>query len=173
MAVDLECLRRKAMDLLALEIAEDDMGVYPQAVSGGPKPYEKRTEWMEGWNAYGRVLVEKESAIRHWLEKLSDGHKAEIENHLLSDNLSLAVCDGECKLWVNCSDLFYWACADAEDFTIEDLPEFNRALAESPEHGTLLWCCRKCGMRPQRPYYKYFSDEEKTLFDATGPERNE
>lgn len=128
---------------------------------------------MEGWNAYGRELIEKQSTISHWLEKLPPEHKGQIEDHLLADNLQLRVRDGECKLSVNCNDLFYWACADAEDFTIDDLHDLDRAIAESPEHGTLLWCCRQRGMRPQKPYYKYFSDDEKVLFDSTGPERNE
>jgi len=28
-----------------------DIGVYPEKVIGGPTPYDKRTQWMEGWNA--------------------------------------------------------------------------------------------------------------------------
>lgn len=30
--------------------AATDVGVYPQSVTGGDKPYEKRTDYMEGWN---------------------------------------------------------------------------------------------------------------------------
>ena len=35
---------------LALDAATD-VGVYPAAVIGGDNPYDKRTEYMEGWNA--------------------------------------------------------------------------------------------------------------------------
>lgn len=30
--------------------AATDVGLYPHSVVGGDKPYEKRTEYMEGWN---------------------------------------------------------------------------------------------------------------------------
>lgn len=29
----------------------DELGIYPQSVTGGTGSYEKRTEFMEGWNA--------------------------------------------------------------------------------------------------------------------------
>lgn len=169
--IDYEQLRERALEFLALDAASDTMGIYPKAVTGGDKPYEKRTEWMEGWKAYDAKLTKTMCAIQRWLDGLPKEHKTPIEDHLLAGNLNLSVHDDECKLWVNCSDLFYWATADSEEFAIDDLPSLNRALEESPKHGTLLWCCRKRGMRPQRPYYKYFSEEEKPLFDAAGPER--
>jgi len=31
--------------------AATNVGIYPKSVVGGNKPYEKRTEYMEGWNA--------------------------------------------------------------------------------------------------------------------------
>lgn len=36
-----------------------DIGVYPAAVVGGDKPYEKRSEWQEGWNAHGKEILER------------------------------------------------------------------------------------------------------------------
>lgn len=29
----------------------DELGIYPMSVTGGPDAYEKRTEYMDGWNA--------------------------------------------------------------------------------------------------------------------------
>lgn len=70
------------------------------------------------------------------------------------------------KLIVDCNDLFFWGCADAEEFSEQDIPDLLKALDESPKHGSVLWCCRKRKMRPQAAYYKLFSAEEALLFDA-------
>jgi hypothetical protein len=72
---------------------------------------------------------------------------------------------------VMCNDLFIWACADAEAFSLEDIDSFRECLSLSENYGTQLWVCRKRGMRPQTPYYKHFNDAEKVLFDACGPVR--
>lgn len=93
---------------------------------------------------------------------------------------------------VNCSDIFYWGCADAEEVEgPDDLELFRQSMRdiESIEKskcftgGPELYCSRKRGMRPQGAYYKYIMSldsgpeaEEKTkklreLFNAAGPER--
>ena len=42
-----------------------DVSVYPQSVRGGPGAYEKRTEWMEGWNAATSEMIRRyEEATR-------------------------------------------------------------------------------------------------------------
>ena len=82
--------------------------------------------------------------------------------------------DGEyapLTIFVNCNDLFFWGCSDAEMITIDNIDVFEQAYKDSIDHGGLLFCCRVRGMRPQGAYYKYLDDGEKPLFDACGPER--
>lgn len=80
----------------------------------------------------------------------------------------------ECtKFYVTCSDIFFWACADAEHITEEDLDDFEQALKESYVYGGALWCARKRKMRPQKVIYHDLSEEEKVLFNKCGPERND
>jgi hypothetical protein len=82
--------------------------------------------------------------------------------------------DGEyapLTIFVNCNDLFFWGCSDAETITIDNIGIFEQAYKDSIDHGGLLFCCRVRGMRPQGAYYKYLDDAEKPLFDACGPER--
>ena len=87
-------------------------------------------------------------------------------------------CDGEyapVTWFVNCNDLFYWGSADCEKFTAADLPAMAQAIADAGDlWGLELWCCRKRGMRPQRPAYPNREAEMGVckLFDACGPERN-
>jgi len=87
-------------------------------------------------------------------------------------------CDGEhapVTFFVNCNDLFAWASADCERFDIGDIPALEKAIQDAGEiHGIALWCCRKRGMRPQRPVYlQELKDPAlSAMFDACGPERD-
>jgi hypothetical protein len=81
----------------------------------------------------------------------------------------------------NCNDLFYWACADAEDITPSDLPLLHETILDcervlgvggSAYAGT-VYACRKRKMRPQYPCYPSYPKELWPLFDAAGPERPE
>ena len=92
--------------------------------------------------------------------------------------------DGEyapVTILVNCNDLFFWGCADAEAITTENIGEFEQAYedaAKACEHGEyyaqILFCCRVRKMRPQTPYYKLILPESlHGLFNACGPERTD
>lgn len=53
-------LQAQQQDTKRLQTAIDamtDIGVYPAKVIGGDKPYDQRTEWMEGWNAALQEVV--------------------------------------------------------------------------------------------------------------------
>lgn len=91
-------------------------------------------------------------------------------------------CDKEyapITIFVECNDLFFWACADCEeiesDQEVEDLRQAFTDAEKAYEHGgayaPLLWVARKRKMRPQDPYYKYFNEALHPLFNACGPER--
>lgn len=86
-------------------------------------------------------------------------------------------CDGEyapVTFFVNCNDLWFWACADLEELRLGDLPALEQATQDAgPIYGTALWACRKRAMRPQQPFYERLSAEEASLFDACGPVRTE
>jgi hypothetical protein len=94
------------------------------------------------------------------------------------------------KAWVLCNDLFWWATADGEDITLENLPLLEQTLKEVKEiasqylakkdthtyvdiimQAISLFCCRSRKMRPQTPCYKEIPEELKPLFDACGPYR--
>jgi len=80
--------------------------------------------------------------------------------------------------FINCNDLFFWACADAEQITEDNIEilltayEDAKAADEDGEcYASLLFCARARGMRPQGAYYKSFPKALWALFDACGPER--
>lgn len=75
------------------------------------------------------------------------------------------------KAMINCNDLFYWGCADAEPIEVEDIPLLEQATEDSEYYGDLLFCARKRKMRPQGAYYQQFNEEDAALFNAAGPKR--
>jgi hypothetical protein len=84
------------------------------------------------------------------------------------------------KLATNCSDVFYWACADAEFIEPGDYADLLQAIDEcraayefGSHYGDMLWSCRKRKMRPQGPYYRNIPVELWPLFNAAGPERTD
>ncbi len=165
-------LRNIALAGRVLSLAGDSIGIYPQKVTGGDKPYEKRTDWMEGWNACAMEHSENASAIHGWLEA-QDSRL--LEDLILEDRLEIHVDGKTVTTFVNCNDLFYWACSDCEEITLDELPRLKECLEINPKIGADLWCSRKRGMRPQKPYYdeRYCPKDLWPLFDACGPEQGD
>lgn len=54
-------------------------------------------------------------------------------------------------LYVLTSDIWMWACADAEGITLDELPELCKMYMEDKSWGLVKWACKKRGMRPQKP----------------------
>lgn len=94
---------------------------------------------------------------------------------------------------INCNDLFYWASADGEEITpdnvqllkdtISEMAQLEKRLCEgknykfccdnklhASEYAGTLFCCRSRKMRPQPPWYKSYPEYMHPLFDACGPE---
>ncbi len=91
--------------------------------------------------------------------------------------------DGEfapVTFFVNCSDLFWWATADAEDITPENFGVLEQAFidcqAADKVVGTVyapsLFAARVRKLRPQRAAYPKDEPFMWPLFDACGPERD-
>ena len=84
----------------------------------------------------------------------------------------------EVEFFANCNDLFWWATADSEPITPENVDEFERAYRDANavgKFGTIwgaeLFCARVRKMRPQGAAYPKDCPEIWPLFDACGPER--
>lgn len=74
--------------------------------------------------------------------------------------------------FVNCNDLFFWGCADAERITEDSIEDLATAIKDAGDiDGPRLYCARRRKMRPQGCIYKYIDIKNWHLFDACGPER--
>lgn len=86
--------------------------------------------------------------------------------------------DGSIHMYINCSDLFIWACADGEPIGPETLPVLKQAYKDLEATGNcnevyadMLYCARMREFRPQHACYPKEAPEVWALFDAAGPER--
>lgn len=168
--VERDNYRKKLLDALSYSLASDNLGVYPASITGGPNAYEKRTKRMEGHNEAVMINAKLVTKANEFLKALDP----KLQDLIISGAIEVGVPEwdsNECFLHVDCSDLFFWGCSDSEEITLEEIPALEECLRLSPKNGPLLWCARKREMRPQPPYYQEFSEEEKVLFDACGPER--
>lgn len=99
----------------------------------------------------------------------------------ITDDLFYVNDDDGIKIIVNCNDLFWWATADGEEVTTENIVDLERAVKDCIEanpngltgaYSHSLFACRMRKMRPQPPCYKTIPEFLRPLFDACGPERD-
>jgi len=125
------------------EAAYDSMGIYPKNMNGVP-----RTEWQDGWNEYGKALLDRVIQMEDYVKSLSKEHAKALETLIEDEVVNLSVQDdGSVKIWVNCNDFFMWGCADAEQCYPPDLEAIYK------DHN--IWLCKKRNMQPQKPVIEY------------------
>lgn len=144
---------RNVLDSLLWEAAVDDMGIYPRAVvrDGVETP---RSEWQDGWNAAVIEITQKHGALTKWVEMLTDEQRGLIQGLLDSDvePMSLGLRDGAVVLHLTCGDTFAYACADAEPFGLDDLPEIDRLWKAHGYSGMVAWIAHKRQQEPVKEY---------------------
>jgi hypothetical protein len=140
---------RHTLDSLLWEAAHDDLGIYPVATirEGITTP---RTEWQDGWNAAVMAATEKHSLLTRWAKTLTEEQVTQLTELLDYDGepVSLQVREDIVGLHIHCGDTFAYACADAEDFTLDDLPEIYALWQKHKYLGLVAWIARKRGHEP-------------------------
>lgn len=145
--------KRNVLDSLLWEAAVDDMGIYPRAVvRAGVETL--RTEWQDGWNAAVMDITNKHGKFSAWVESLTDDQRAHLRELLDSDGepIYLGYRDDAVVLGVRCGDTFAYACADAESFTLDDLPEIHRLWKKHGYVGLVAWISQKRRTDPVKEY---------------------
>lgn len=65
----------------------------------------------------------------------------------------------ECRqltgFFVNCNDVFAWACSDSEPMYYKDIQEVFEHWEKDPDYGAQVWCIKRRNMMPQKPVYDY------------------
>jgi hypothetical protein len=153
------------------QAAHSSLGIYCKSTMQADGTVKERDQYGEGWNAAVMAHVHNWVLVEKWFSTVPDEFKDMVLWLMENERLHVYIRGENCHGGINCNDLWAWACAEFEDITFEDLPELKMCLTLSEKYGDILWACRKIGMRPQKPYYKHFSDEEAALFNAAGPEK--
>ena len=148
--------------------------IFPLRVMNADKTVAReRTPFEDGWNKCHRDCSERVDRIKSWIKALPDTYRSRVEELLLRNVIGLQVRDGRVSMDVDCSDLFFWGCADGEEIELSELDSLTECFALT-RFGGELWVCRKRNMRPQSACYEgYLPKVDHALFDAAGPERND
>ena len=113
----------KEIELALNELAIDSMGIYPQARIDENNVRTERTEWQNGWNAAIIEFRQRACAFEEWFSKLPAEVSSMIGEMLPEEVVRLSLNkDKNITMWVLMNDTFYFACADGEDITMEEIP---------------------------------------------------
>lgn len=150
--------QRNVLNSLLWEAAHDDMGIYPagsyQKYGTPEQTFTPRTEWENGWNAAVMEMTEKHGKLSGWAESLTPEQQRQLVQLLDSDDepVHLSVRDDAVRLVLSCGDTFAYACADAERFTLDELPEVARLWEAHGYYGVVAWIARKRKQEPVKEY---------------------
>lgn len=57
------------------------------------------------------------------------------------------------SLNVNCNDIFFWGCSDAENLLYKDIQDLYDHYIKDPNWGSSVWCIKKRNFLPKKPVY--------------------
>lgn len=63
------------------------------------------------------------------------------------------------SLNVDCSDVFAWGCADAQELSYSEIPDLYRMWSRDPKWGAAVWCMVKRNRKPQGPVEAAIGEE--------------
>lgn len=135
--------------------AHGTIGIYPQSVRGGEKPYEKRTDYMNGWNACAMALIKAHGVIEKAFYNLLPEEQEHLQD-LLDEEIVWWVIDGEEEgskgtLVINVNDTFGYACADSEDMTFNDINPVYELYKDFGYDGVVAWVAKNRNEDPIKP----------------------
>jgi hypothetical protein len=140
----------------------DQLGVYPAKYDG-----KDRTAYGEGWNDCSSQLLSCYGIIEKFYESIDPSLPDKIQklndDEILEFHLRKEGYLSDVIMLVRCNDLFWWACADAEEVTIEEIPSLYDTCYDEDENkkrwASDIWCCLHRGMRPQHPIEKTMKEK--------------
>lgn len=121
------------------EACFNSMGVYPEKFKD-----QDRTEWQNGWNAFGSEFIDRVCELSEWIKNHEYEHISE-----LIDHDDVIVFFDPIKIHYICSDIFAWGYADYEEITGEMFEEVREALKE--KWGLVKYHSRRHNEKPQWP----------------------
>lgn len=103
----------------------------------------------------GKLVPDEQAMVAHLLEE--DVLFVNSRRYIADDKTN-EIGPETLILFVNCSDVFVWACSDAECVSCDELPELFRLYEANPQCGPIQWVCIKRNEKPQAPMVKYLKE---------------
>jgi hypothetical protein len=76
------------------------------------------------------------------------------------------------SVFVNCDDVFAWACADAEELNMDELEDLFDHAKQDDVYGPIVWCCKKRNEMPIRPHREHIQRSGLWNLEEMGLEPN-
>ena len=147
----------KEIELALNELAIDSMGIYPQANIDENNVKTERTEWQSGWNAAIIKIRERICAFDKWFTELPADASSMIGEMLPEEIIRLYLNKDETiTMWILMNDTFYFACADGEDITMEEIPLLYQMWKQFDWYGLVAIVSKK---RKQLPLKEVQTEE--------------
>lgn len=165
-------LRRIAVEGKLYEKAHDDLGIYPQGRYEPDGTFIPRNEYQNGWNAAVSAHLHKVIAYHEFIDSLSKSDRIQLEELILDDAIEISKGDdNKVHLWVNVSDMFYYATADSEEVAIEEIELIHRLHFKYEYDGIVAWASKKRGEEPLHYKFSKTKKYEDALGELNGTEK--
>ena len=113
----------KEIESALTELALDSIGIYPQATIDENNVRTERTEWQNGWNGAIIEIRTRVCEFADWFLELPTDTSSMIGELISEEVIRLSIDKNKnITMWVLMNDTFYYACADGEDITMEEIP---------------------------------------------------
>lgn len=132
-----------------LEAARTSLGIYPQSITRDGVT-SQRTPWQDGWNAAILALLKNYEGITTWIAALPIETAQTVRELIAADVLYLHFKNDIVTCFVAMSDTFEYACADAEDVTVEELPLVAGIWRDYGADGLTAWAATRRDEAPIR-----------------------
>lgn len=124
-----------------------DIGIFPMSVKGGEQPYEKRSDYQNGWNDAQMKIMEQVWSMIDKFDK--DGYSDDLAL-LIAANIVTRYDD---KFLLTLNDIFYYA-SDSEEINKEDVKEITKLYRSYGRAGVIYWVSKKRNNEiPQIPMF--------------------
>lgn len=143
---------KQAIDYLLFYAAGQDMGVYPAGVITADGVKKKRTEWENGWNAYGSELTNKWGQALSWWETLSSEQQDFLLELFCIPCFQISIREGKTPSpWLVMNDIFGYASADGEEIPLEEFPTVVKVWNKYEIDGLIAWASLRRKEEPILP----------------------
>jgi hypothetical protein len=159
-------LEEDAQKWRLFEAGHNTLGIYPQSVMGGEKPYKERTDYMNGWNAAVLAMHEARWAVEKVYGLLEQSVRDKLEELVNEDFVFWGFDDREARTAGQAKLAVAYTWADAEDLPLEEIERLHGLWKEYGPDGVIAWVANRRGEEPLAEYVTEKYKEARAALEA-------